>query len=58
VTQFEALVIKHPVSERGIGDVRDYLAPEKVESGSENIRRVKAEMYCEELKFDYEATWA
>jgi hypothetical protein len=128
VSQIEALVIKHPVSERGIGDVRDYereptaveipnlvitvpelhagqfyrwhedfvirgnngpdkeksgtleyltpnlkealftltfkqlgifkLAPEKVESGSENIRRVKAEMYCEELKFDYKATWA
>jgi len=25
------------------------LTPEKVESGSENIRRVKAEMYCEEI---------
>lgn len=29
------------------------VAPEKVESGSENIRRVKAEMYCEEIKFDF-----
>lgn len=25
--------------------------PEKVEAGSENIRRVKAEMYCEQIKF-------
>ncbi len=28
-------------------------APEKVEAGSENIRRVKAEMYCEEIGFEY-----
>ncbi len=34
------------------------LTPEKVESHSDNIRRVKAEMYCEEIKFDYKATWA
>ena len=32
----------------------------KVESGSENIRRLKAEMYCEEMKFTYGsgAAWA
>jgi len=34
------------------------LTPEKVEAGSENIRRVKAEMYCEDIKFEYKATWA
>jgi phage tail-like protein len=34
------------------------LTPEKVESGSENIRRLKAEMYCEDIKFDYKAAWA
>jgi len=34
------------------------LTPEKVESGSENIRRLKAEMYCEDMKFDYKASWA
>ena len=27
--------------------------PEKAEAGSENIRRVKAELYCEEMKFTY-----
>ena len=27
------------------------LTPDKVEAGSENIRRIKAEMYCEEIKF-------
>src|SRR4030095_8867064 len=27
------------------------LTPEKVEAGSENIRRMKAEMYCESLQF-------
>ena len=27
--------------------------PEKVEAGSENIRRVKAEMYCEQITFKY-----
>ena len=26
--------------------------PEKVESGNESIRRVKAELYCEETKFE------
>jgi hypothetical protein len=26
------------------------LSPEKTEAGSENIRRVKAEMYCEEAR--------
>lgn len=36
------------------------LTPEKVESGSENIRRLKAEMYCEEMRFTYGsgAAWA
>ena len=29
------------------------LAPEKVEAGAENIRRVRAEMYCEEITFSY-----
>ena len=28
-------------------------APEKLEAGSENIRRVKAEMYCEAMEFKY-----
>ncbi|HWF86401.1 MAG TPA: hypothetical protein VG222_16185, partial [Vicinamibacterales bacterium] len=27
------------------------LTPEKVEAGSENVRRVKAEMYCEQITF-------
>jgi hypothetical protein len=31
------------------------VSPEKIEAGSENIRRVKAEMYCEEIQFDYTA---
>ncbi len=36
------------------------LTPDKVEAGSENIRRVKCEMYCEEIKFKYEggSAWA
>ena len=34
------------------------LTPEKVESGSENIRRLKAEMYCEDIQFDYKSSWA
>jgi len=35
------------------------LTPEKVEAGSENIRRVKAEMYCEDMKFQYKSSaWA
>lgn len=29
------------------------LTPDKVESGSENIRRVKAEMYCEQIMLKY-----
>ena len=33
-------------------------APEKLESSSDNIRRVKAEMYCEEITFNYHASWA
>ena len=35
------------------------LTPEKVEAGSENIRRVKAEMYCEDMSFQYKSSaWA
>jgi phage tail-like protein len=34
------------------------LTPDKVEAGSENIRRVKAEMYCEELILDIKSAWA
>ena len=36
------------------------IAPDSVESGSENIRRVKIEMYCENIKFNYasSAVWA
>jgi len=35
------------------------LTPEKVEAGSENIRRVKGEMYCEDIQFVYgSSTWA
>ena len=29
------------------------LTPEKVEAGSEQIRRVKAEMYCEAMTFSF-----
>ncbi|HYL09121.1 MAG TPA: phage tail protein [Candidatus Acidoferrales bacterium] len=42
---------------RGLGIFK--LAPEKVEAGIESIRRVKAEMYCEDIGFAYGAgTWA
>jgi phage tail-like protein len=34
------------------------LAPEKVEAGNEQIRRFKAEMYFEDIKFSYGAAWA
>lgn len=35
------------------------LTPDKMEAGSENIRRVKAEMYCEEIRFSYgDSAWA
>ena len=34
------------------------LMPDKVESGAENLRRVKAEMYCENIKFDYKVSYA
>ncbi len=35
------------------------LTPEKVEAGSENLRRVKAEMYCENMVFTYKSSaWA
>lgn len=34
------------------------LTPDKVESGSEGIRRVKAEFYCENMKFNYMSFWA
>jgi len=30
------------------------LTPDKVEAGGEKIRRLKAEMYCEEIEFKYE----
>jgi hypothetical protein len=29
------------------------LAPDKLEAGSDQIRRVTAEMYCEEMTFDF-----
>ena len=29
------------------------LTPEKVEAGSENIRRVRAEMYCENIQLEF-----
>jgi phage tail-like protein len=29
------------------------LAPEKIEAGAEGIRRIKAEMYCEDIRFSY-----
>jgi hypothetical protein len=34
------------------------LTPDKIEAGSEAIRRVKAELYCEDMSFDYKASWA
>jgi phage tail-like protein len=34
------------------------LTPDKVEAGNEQIRRVKAEMYCEDIKFNFQASWA
>jgi hypothetical protein len=35
------------------------LSPDKIEAGVESIRRVKVEMYCEEIKFSYgSAVWA
>jgi phage tail-like protein len=33
------------------------LTAEKSESGVETLRRVKAEMYCEEMTFDYKEAW-
>src|SRR3989449_948627 len=39
------------LSFRGLGIFK--FAPEKVEAGSENIRRVKAEMFCEDIGFAY-----
>jgi len=42
---------------RGLGILK--LTPEKVEAGSENIRRVKAEMYCKDIGFAHTPTaWA
>jgi hypothetical protein len=42
---------------RGLGIFK--LTPEKVEAGGENIRRVKAEMYCKEMAFTHTPTaWA
>ena len=29
------------------------ISPDKVEAGGEPVRRVKVEMYCEDIKFDY-----
>jgi hypothetical protein len=34
------------------------VAPERSEAGSESIQRVKAEMYCEDIRFDYSAAAA
>jgi hypothetical protein len=35
------------------------LTPEKVEAGGEAIKRVKAELYCEDMSFKFgDATWA
>lgn len=34
------------------------LTPDKVESGNEQIRRLKAEMYCEDMEFKYDSAWA
>ncbi len=35
------------------------ITPDKMEAGSENIRRVKVEMYCEQMKFAYgNGAWA
>jgi len=35
------------------------LTPDKLDAGSEQIRRVKVEMYCERMKFEYkDSTWA
>lgn len=34
------------------------VAPDKAEAGGEGIRRVKAEMYCEQMKFDFSASGA
>jgi hypothetical protein len=35
------------------------ISPDKVEAGSEQIRRIKCEMYCEEIEFKYGgANWA
>lgn len=40
---------------KGIGIFR--LVPEKVEAGSDNIRRLKAEMYVEDMAFDFKSTF-
>jgi phage tail-like protein len=32
------------------------LTPDKSEAGSENIRRIKAEMYCEDMRFEYKSS--
>ena len=34
------------------------ISMDKVESGAEGIRRVKAEMYCEDMKWAYSSSWA
>lgn len=33
------------------------MAPDKVESGAEGLRRVKVEMYCEEMNWDYKVAY-
>jgi len=34
------------------------IAMDKVESGAEGLRRVKVEMYCEEMQWDFRSSWA
>jgi hypothetical protein len=34
------------------------LTPDKMEAGSESIRRVKVEMYCERVHFGFQRTWS
>ena len=34
------------------------LNPEKAEAGSDAIRRLKAELYVQDMKFEYHAAWA
>jgi hypothetical protein len=35
------------------------LTPDKLDAGADNLRRIKAEMYCEQITFEYhDSTWA